>query len=125
MEKEPAHPFVQLVSEPGLEFFPVAAAASIAPGQGRTVYLRGREYAVFNLEGEFHAIDNECPHRGAPLGAGTLDHGKVHCPLHGWAFDPRTGACETRLGCDVRHYPTRVEAGEVLLCPQPNPSLPT
>ncbi len=112
------------MSEPSLEFFPVAETASIAPGEGRTVHLRGREYAVFNLEGEFHAIDNECPHRGAPLGAGTLDHGKVHCPLHGWAFDPRNGACETRLGCDVRHYPTRVEAGEVLLCPQPDPSLP-
>ncbi len=124
MEKEQAHLLVQLVSEPSLEFFPIAEAASIAPGEGRTVHLRGREYAVFNLDGEFHAIDNECPHRGAPLGAGTLDHGKVHCPLHGWAFDPRTGACETRLGCDVRHYPTRVEAGEVLLCPQPDPSLP-
>jgi nitrite reductase (NADH) small subunit len=112
------------VSEPSLEFFPVAEAVSLAPGEGRTVHLRGREYALFNLDGEFHAIDNECPHRGAQLGAGTLDQGKVHCPLHGWAFDPRTGACVTRLGCDVRHYPTRVEGGEVLLCPQPDPSLP-
>lgn len=103
-------------------FFPVADAASLRPGEGRTVFLCGREYALFNVAGEFHAIDNECPHRGAPLGAGLLENGKVYCPLHGWSFDPKTGACETRLGCEIRTYPTRTENGEVFLCPRPNPT---
>lgn len=103
-------------------YFPVAAADSLSPGEGRTVFLRGREYALFNLDGEFHAIDNECPHRGAPLGAGNLENGKVHCPLHGWTFDAKTGACVTRLGCDVKSYPTKIEDGEVYLCPQPKPT---
>lgn len=106
-------------------YFPVAAVDSLAPGEGRTVFLRGREYALFNVDGRFHAIDNECPHRGGPLGAGGLDHGKVHCPLHGWAFDPRTGVCVTRLGCDVKSYPTKTENGEVYLCPQPIPESQT
>lgn len=100
-------------------FYPVAAAASLAPGEGRTVFLRGREFALFHLDSGFHAIDNECPHRGGPLGAGTLVVGKVHCPLHGWAFDPRTGECATKLGCAIKTYPTRIENGEVLLCPIP------
>jgi nitrite reductase/ring-hydroxylating ferredoxin subunit len=104
-------------------YYPVAAAASLAPGEGRTVHLRGREYALFNLGGAFHAMDNECPHRGGPLGAGTLDEGRVHCPLHGWAFDPKTGECTTKLGCAINIYPTRIENGEVSLCPIPNPSI--
>jgi len=112
------------VSVPSDSFFSVAELASLPPGAGRTVFLRGREYAVFNVDGELHAIDNECPHRGAPLGAGLLENGRVHCPLHGWAFDPKTGACETRLGCEIKTYPTRIENGEVFLCPQPiNPSI--
>ncbi len=104
-------------------FFPVAEVSSLSPGSGRTVFLRGREYALFNLDGEFHALDNECPHRGAPLGAGLLENGKIHCPLHGWTFDAKTGACESRLGCEVRAYPTKVEGGEVFLSPLPiNPT---
>jgi nitrite reductase/ring-hydroxylating ferredoxin subunit len=102
-------------------FHPVAEAASIPSGQGRTVHLRGREYAVFNVDGKFYAVDNECPHRGGPLGAGVLEKGRIHCPLHGWAFDPKTGACETRMGCDLKSYPTRTRDGEVFVCPQPNP----
>ena len=53
------------------------------------------------------------------VGAGLLENGKVHCPLHGWAFDPRTGVCETKLGCEIKTYPTKIENGEVFLCPQP------
>jgi len=107
------------MSHPEREFFPVAEAASLPPGSGRTVHLRGREYALFNLDGAFYAVDNECPHRGGPLGAGPLVAGKVHCPLHGWVFDPTNGVCESRLGCDLKSYSTRVERGEVFLCPQP------
>ncbi len=111
------------MSAPSDSYFSVADAASLPPGQGRTVFLRGREYALFNVNGELHAIDNECPHRGAPLGAGLLENGKVHCPLHGWAFDPKTGACETKLGCEIKTYPTKIENGAVFLCPQPiNPA---
>ena len=102
-------------------FYPVADTASLAPGAGRTVFLRGREFALFHIDGAFFAIDNECPHRGGPLGAGTLDRGHVHCPLHGWAFDPKTGECATKLGCEIKIYPTRVENGEVFLCPIPIP----
>jgi len=49
-----------------------------------------------HLTGFVHALDNVCPHRGAPLGQGwvrdvTTADGSAHtclvCPYHGWAFD--------------------------------------
>ena len=95
------------------EYVSVAAAASLAPGQGRTVHVRGREFAVWNLEGQFYCIDDQCPHRGGPLGSGMLQEGEVICPLHGWGFDLRTGACLTRPDRPVKTYPTRVLDGEV------------
>jgi nitrite reductase/ring-hydroxylating ferredoxin subunit len=95
------------------EFVGVMDVGSLAPGHGRTVHVRGREFAVFNVDGEFCAIDNTCPHKGGPLGAGTLENGQVFCPLHGWAFDVKSGACLTRSDRPVQSYPTRVQAGEV------------
>jgi nitrite reductase/ring-hydroxylating ferredoxin subunit len=51
------------------------------------------EVAVFNVGGEFYAIDNSCPHRGGPLGEGELEDCIVTCPWHEFRFDVRTGKC--------------------------------
>jgi nitrite reductase/ring-hydroxylating ferredoxin subunit len=96
------------------EFVSVAAVASLPPGQGRTVHVRGREFAIWNLDGQFYCIDDQCPHRGGPLGAGTLQHGEVFCPLHGWEFDVKTGA---RIGENseksVACFPINVADGKI------------
>ena len=97
-------------------FVPVADVASLPAGQGRTVHVKGREFAVYNLDGEFYAMDDQCPHRGGPLGAGVLEDGRVYCPLHGWAFDLKTGACLSNPERPVRFYPTRVQDGQVQIC---------
>ena len=94
-------------------FTSVADVASLPPGHCRTVHVQGREFALFNLDGEFFAIDDQCPHRGGPLGAGCFENGRVFCPLHGWEFDVRTGAGVTRDDKPVRSYPTRVVDGQV------------
>jgi nitrite reductase/ring-hydroxylating ferredoxin subunit len=99
------------------DFVSVAEIASIPPGHGRTVQLNGHEFAVWNVDGEFFCIDDECPHRGGPLGAGLLQDVTVFCPLHGWGFDVRTGICDTRPDRPVRTYRTRVVDGWVQICP--------
>ncbi len=95
------------------EFVSVADAASLAPGQGRSVPVNGFQFALWNFEGEFFCLDDTCPHRGGPLGAGSLENGFVCCPLHGWGFDVRTGACRERPDKPVACYLTRVVDGQV------------
>src|SRR5271156_3910996 len=48
---------------------------------------------VARLNGKITALDNECPHHGAPLGEGAIENGKVVCPWHAYAFDLTTGLC--------------------------------
>jgi nitrite reductase (NADH) small subunit len=96
-----------------LEYFSIADIESLPPGTGRTVQVRGREFAVYNCDGQFFAIDDLCPHKGAQLGAGTLDNDTVFCPLHGWGFDVKTGRCISNPEKGVRTYPVRVRNGEV------------
>ena len=40
-----------------------------APGEGerRVVELGGRSVGVFRLDGDYFALADRCPHRGAPL----------------------------------------------------------
>ena len=98
------------------QFVSVMDAASLPPGQGRTVHVRGREFAVFNRNGEFFALENACPHKAGPLGAGLLKEDRLFCPLHGWEFEVTTGACVTRPDRPVKSYRTQVQDGQVQIC---------
>ena len=49
----------------------VAKAGEVAPGACKIVSVRGREIGIFNLDGEFFALANRCPHAGGPLCLGT------------------------------------------------------
>jgi NAD(P)H-dependent nitrite reductase small subunit len=96
-------------------FLPTLEAAALPPGKGQTVLLAGRRIAIFNLGGQFYALDDDCPHRGGPLGPGWVDAEQctVACPLHGWEFDLKTGACRTAPARPVRSHPVRVVDGKV------------
>jgi nitrite reductase/ring-hydroxylating ferredoxin subunit len=107
----------------------VGRADEIPPGNRKIVRIAGRSIGVFNVDGEFFAIRNRCPHQGAPLCEGKLwgllsadtpgsfqyDSRKeiLTCVWHGWEFNIRTG----QSWCDpqrlrVRSYDVGVdEAG--------------
>lgn len=69
----------------------IASRADIPPGTAREVVANDRLVAVFNVDGEFFALDGLCPHQGGPLGRGRLEGTVVTCPWHGWQFNVRTG----------------------------------
>lgn len=94
---------------------PIAEVESLPPGRARTVEVRGRRFALANVEGRFYAVADRCPHRGGPLGAGYLDGCILHCPLHGWGFDVTTGACDIRPDQPVACQPVQVRDGWVWL----------
>ena len=110
----------------------VAPISDIPPGGRKLVDVNGRAVVVFNLGGEFFALNNRCPHKG-----GSLCHGKlsglvqssapgeyhysrrgeiIRCPWHSWEFDIRTG----QSWCDpqrlrARKYAVSVEPGARLV----------
>lgn len=104
----------------------VAMVGEIEPGGRKIVEVAGRSIGIFNLDGEFFALRNSCPHQGGPLCRGPLSAvvsssgpGDYHvdrpgemirCPWHGWEFDVRTGQSwidPQRLR--VRRYDVSVE----------------
>ena len=97
-------------------FVKAASVGEVPPGTGKCVEVNGREIALFNLDGTFHAIDNTCIHRGGPLGEGELDGATVTCPWHGWQYDVRTGKnVMDDAGEGVATYEVRVEGDSVLV----------
>ena len=75
----------------------------------------GEEVAVFKVGNEFKACQNTCPHAGGSLGEGQVEGEKVTCPLHGWQFNLKTGACVNEPGNDIKTYATEIKEGKVYL----------
>ncbi len=69
----------------------IAAVADCPPGSALEAVAGDRIVALFNVDGQFHALDGVCPHQGGPLGQGRLSGCVVTCPWHGWQFDVTTG----------------------------------
>jgi 3-phenylpropionate/trans-cinnamate dioxygenase ferredoxin subunit len=109
----------------------VATVGEIAQGACKIVTVRGREIGVFNVNDEYFALINRCPHEGAELCRGPVmarfvsdrpgeyrltQHGEMlRCPWHGWEFDIRTGQswCHPE-SVKARSYPVEVVPGEAL-----------
>jgi len=84
---------------------PDVRARDIAEGSGKLVRVKGEEIAVFKHRGKLCALQNNCPHEGGQLSAGRIEGDAVVCPLHGYKFDIRTGACATAPKLKARVFP--------------------
>ena len=86
--------------------------SSVEPGSNITVEVDGEAVAVFNVDGEFYAIQEECTHAGGPLSEGKLDGQMVICPWHGSCFDVTSGAVLCGPATEaVRSFPVKVIGG--------------
>lgn len=103
------------------------------PGERRIIDIEGREIAVFNVDGEFHALANYCVHQGGPLCEGmtagtvratdTTDEGWdweycnegeiISCPWHGWEFDITSGEHLAQTGYRTPTYDVEVDGDDV------------
>jgi nitrite reductase/ring-hydroxylating ferredoxin subunit len=112
--------------------FIVGTTDEIQPGQRKIVEIGGRQVGVFNVNGEYFAVLNRCPHQGGSLCSGRQSglvqssrpgeytysrSGEIiRCPWHGWEFDLRTGqSWFDPRAVRVRRYDVSVEPGSVLV----------
>jgi 3-phenylpropionate/trans-cinnamate dioxygenase ferredoxin component len=97
-----------------MSFVRAAAVGEVAPGVGKAVQVGGRRLALFLVDGRYYALDEECPHRGAPLSEGECAGAELICPWHDARFDLATGAVQcppAKRG--VTSYPVRIVGDEI------------
>lgn len=96
------------------QFIKVATTDEMAAGTIKQVEANGKSIALFNLDGSYYAIGNECTHRGGPLAEGFVDGETVTCPWHGAQFNVKTGAAESAPASKpVAKYNLRVQGSAI------------
>ncbi|MCZ6731504.1 MAG: non-heme iron oxygenase ferredoxin subunit [Gammaproteobacteria bacterium] len=92
----------------------VTTAAKLSPGASCVVEVDGVMIAVFNLDGEYYAIEDICTHDGGELASGELAGEEIVCPRHGAHFNIKTGEVTAPPAYeDVATFPVRVHDGKI------------
>lgn len=92
----------------------VASLAELPPGARRVVDVDDVRIIVFNLDGEFYAIEDLCTHDYAPFDDAKVQGDEIICPRHGARFCIRTGAVTAPPAYEaVTTFPVRVHDGVV------------
>ena len=100
----------------------VCPASALPPGEAVRVDGGPDQdaIAVFNVDGQFYAIDDTCTHQDASLADGWLEGCQIECPLHASSFDLRTGAVSgPPAKVPVRTHAVTVVDGVVQVEPTP------
>lgn len=114
----------------------VASVSDLDDGERIVTQLEGREICVFNVEGEYRAYTNWCPHQAGPACEGAITgtteatfdrenletelcytkEGQIlNCPWHGWEYDITTGECLSRQQVKLPEYPVAVKDGQIVV----------
>jgi len=96
------------------DWIDVAKFEELPPGERSVVDVDDVQVVVFNLDGEFFAIEDVCTHDYAPLDDAKLEGDEVICPRHGARFCIKTGAVKAPPAYEpVATFPVRVYDGMI------------
>lgn len=95
-------------------FVRVAGTADVPRGRMLEVTVGPRNILLCHTREGWFATDNVCTHAYAKLSEGRLRKTRLICPLHGGAFDCRTGeAIGSPAAASLATYAVRVEGENV------------
>ena len=95
------------------DYVTVAKTSDIPEGRGKAFRIRGIGIADFNDNGNFYATSDLCAHAMGPFGKGRIENGVAVCPIHGYTYDAKTGACQTDTNLSIPVYSLIIEDGQV------------
>ena len=92
----------------------VAAVEELATGEHRVVDVDDTQIVVFNLDGQYYAIEDVCTHDGGKLTGGIVEGEQIVCPRHGARFCIRTGEALAAPAYEpTSTFPVRIENGVI------------
>jgi 3-phenylpropionate/trans-cinnamate dioxygenase ferredoxin subunit len=90
----------------------------LKPGEIVKVDIGSTAVLIGNVDGEFYAVSNICPHSARPIleHKSSMHDNQVKCPHHGSIFDMATGDLVRGLATEcLTKYAVRVDGGSVLV----------
>ena len=99
-------------------FVKAARTGELSPGEKKLVQVGDQRILLVNVEGNYYAVDEECPHAYAMLSMGQMYGDEIVCLVHGSAFNVKTGAVLSPPASEgLASYPVRIRGDDILIGP--------
>lgn len=99
------------------QWFEAAHLGEIPERKSKVIVLNNTEVALFNLDGEYFAIEDVCTHDGGDISGGWVEGDRAVCPRHLAEFSIRTGAALKAPAYEgVHSFPVRVRGQLIEVC---------
>lgn len=96
------------------EWIDVVSAGALAEGEHVVVDIGGVEVALFNIGGDYYAIEDVCTHDGTEIASGDLVGDEIVCPRHGARFCVKTGEVRCPPAYEnLATFPVRIVDGKI------------
>lgn len=106
-----------------MKYFKIAQTTEFSAGSKMKISWEGKDILLTNIQDEYYAIDNTCPHMGGSLYDGNLEGSHITCPKHGSVFDVKTGEVVQQGKLlfikvkvhDLHSYPVKIDGTDILI----------
>lgn len=106
-----------------MKFVKAALTDDLQNGEKMKVVINGESILLINIDNQYFAVSNVCPHMGASLCEGKLEGKNIICPKHKSIFDVTTGKVVNSGSLlfikvkvkDLRRYNTKVEGKDIFV----------
>lgn len=108
------------------DWHPVAISSNVVLGKLEATTLLDTPVVIWrDAEGEIHAWEDRCPHRGIKLSLGGIETKGVVCPYHGWVFGSDAQCCHVpalpdadaqKINAKVKTFAVKEQYGLVWVC---------
>lgn len=94
----------------------IAETEDVSRNQMRVFNVNGKEILLINVEGEFYAFENRCPHMGYPPFFGSLKGDTLICGFHGAKFNVRTGKSHGPATDEpLKIFPVKIQISSIFI----------
>lgn len=92
------------------------AKISEVPNFGKKIVtVSDQEIVLVNFKGVIYAVENECPHQGAPMNAAIVKDEHISCPRHGYQFSLKDGSCKEHPEFKLRTFRVELSGDDILI----------
>ena len=92
-----------------------ATLSQLQDGTCLAVEVGGKSLVLVRSGSRIFAMENRCPHAGAPLSEGFVEGPNITCSWHGWSFDLASGCSPDDPSACVPVFPVEVSGDDILV----------